>query len=703
MKFTSAHEAHLLWNETGQMTVFVALIFQVLFVFFAMVINIGLLVHDKINLQNAVDFGAYYGAQRQAEILNEIAHVNYQMHQDNKLLAWRFHVLANLGRTQNQAVAGASEDVRAFPPGALENENPSVCVMNPYWFEATQGSTQLENYCYRPYGSAGNIVKIPPLIIAAPFVPGVLAGAIQIGTLIGNQTAALTSDQGPLNWTFAMQMLVAYRVSLSSRKAVIQKLRANLVSEDLKDQKNESTRAGVLQTIKKNLTLSNASSFNEENFRFANGLANPACSGQGGDGSGTISEVRTAPLLLYTYTTDLGSNFTLGTDAINTRHFTDDKIQPPQLLQFLSAYVGEPAVANGNDTEVGLQASSLGFEKNPWCMAYVGVSAKTSPRKPFAPFGKPVQLVARSFAQPFGGRVGPWYKNQWPQNASQSTGARIDPLSTPRFPDETPVGGANFQALLPNYSRYPGDQAGVRALAHQAAERRYLRGYNKTAGGSQLSFQFYVNFDRIPIHGDPLAFDNRLNASPTTINPEVRNVRNAEELAVAPDLFDATYYSIDLNYAANYKMLNNGDVRFGNLGNPFGIKRSVAPDIGGRNGTLFEGRTIKDQIENANNGATGLDPLLRNTIGYYLSKAEHVLTGWAPKSNSDFGFPVERFGICKHYASKLEYMIPGVCTNGGRVGYSVRTISRDHLLSPNWEIGGEGQKGPIKNPPPLDL
>ena len=65
--------------------------------FFAMVINIGLAVHDKINLQNSVDLGAIYAAQRQAEVLNALAHMNYQMRQSYKLFAWRYLVVANLG------------------------------------------------------------------------------------------------------------------------------------------------------------------------------------------------------------------------------------------------------------------------------------------------------------------------------------------------------------------------------------------------------------------------------------------------------------------------------------------------------------------------------------------------------------------------------------------------------------------------------
>ncbi|MFN9066527.1 MAG: pilus assembly protein TadG-related protein, partial [Bdellovibrionales bacterium] len=42
-------------NKKGQVAIFIALLFQVLFLFFAMVVNVGLLVHHKINLQNSVD------------------------------------------------------------------------------------------------------------------------------------------------------------------------------------------------------------------------------------------------------------------------------------------------------------------------------------------------------------------------------------------------------------------------------------------------------------------------------------------------------------------------------------------------------------------------------------------------------------------------------------------------------------------------
>ena len=67
-----------------------------------------------------------------------------------------------------------------------------------------------------------------------------------------------------------------------------------------------------------------------------------------------------------------------------------------------------------------LQNYSVGVEKNPWMMAYVGVKATTESRQVFAPFGGAVQLTARGFAKPFGGRMGPWYAQNWTRGDSQS-------------------------------------------------------------------------------------------------------------------------------------------------------------------------------------------------------------------------------------------------------------------------------------------
>ena len=96
-------------NEKGQVSFFIALTFQILFIFFAMVVNVGLLVHHKINLQNSVDMAAYYGASKQAEVMNAIAHINYQMRQSFKLLTWRYRMVGSSGdQTYHPAIKNFS-------------------------------------------------------------------------------------------------------------------------------------------------------------------------------------------------------------------------------------------------------------------------------------------------------------------------------------------------------------------------------------------------------------------------------------------------------------------------------------------------------------------------------------------------------------------------------------------------------------------
>jgi Flp pilus assembly protein TadG len=120
------------------MAVFVALLFQVLFVFFAMIINVGLLVHDKINLQNSVDLAAIYAAQKQAEVLNAIAHTNYQIRQSWKLLAWRIYVEGDLGRDNHLVKRLRQNDF----PEALDTNlvMPSVCVAHSDWSDTMKNT-----------------------------------------------------------------------------------------------------------------------------------------------------------------------------------------------------------------------------------------------------------------------------------------------------------------------------------------------------------------------------------------------------------------------------------------------------------------------------------------------------------------------------------------------------------------------------------
>src|SRR5271156_6323808 len=114
-------------NQRGQTAVLGAMMFNVLFVFFALAINVALVVHDKINLQNSADLAAYYAAAKQAEILNAIAHENYMIRQAWKLLAFRYRVIGTLGlykgSTGHPARDHNNSDTQYDPSVA-----PSVCI-----------------------------------------------------------------------------------------------------------------------------------------------------------------------------------------------------------------------------------------------------------------------------------------------------------------------------------------------------------------------------------------------------------------------------------------------------------------------------------------------------------------------------------------------------------------------------------------------
>ncbi|MES2962445.1 MAG: Tad domain-containing protein [Bdellovibrionota bacterium] len=701
---TMKHKRRLL-DETGQMSIFVALIFQVLFIFFAMVVNIGLIVHDKINLQNAVDFGAYYAAERQSEILNEIAHINYQIRQDYKLLAWRYRVLGTLGRQ----MSNLDTDIAGMPPARTpptvqlqdvaypmrNNEVPAVCVMNTAWDTTVQGA-QRENYCFRPYNTTTQLTPITPII--APWVPGIFG---QRASEVFSRSTQLQNcnESGPANWRFTMQIIYGYKLAIATRKQMIFKLRRNLADPNFRDQEEKPVRDGVLNTIRKNLTSTNKEGFDDGYFDVYNGLSHPDCVGPNQNGDRTIVDIPTKPLLVFVNV--VGGNACIATLQTHDNYNSLDPNMmnlwdPDRSMRTLAA---EPDIQGEQYPE----HSSLGFEKNPWCMSYVGVHARSRPRKPFAPFGQPVLLEARSFAQPFGGRIGPWYRNSWNKTSPQSDGPnRVDPLTSPRF-----VGGTldgNDLDRLPNFSRYPGDQLGLKSMVALGAQRHILAQFYTNNNALKLRTSNYIHFDQLPSTGDPLAFN--LNDPPTQVNSEIALTRQAEIGAVTPDVFDATYFSIDPNFFQNYFQKANASGRYSGMSPVLGRPARTVSDVGSRVGHPVLGpQTVESQIGSSFNGGgstpSGLDPSLTNgDLRYAIKDWRHLLTGWTLPKAQVFTFPDATFGKCDKVAPP-EVMIPGKCAqSGGRVGYSVRLLSRDYLLSDKWNVGGDGV-GPssILNPP----
>jgi len=658
------------------MAIFIALIFQVLFVLFAMAINVALVVHDKINLQNAVDLAAYYAAQRQAEILNVIAHENYMIRQSWKLLAWRYRVIGSMGQTKSPMTHPVwTKDRRDLPftgwpgsAGAGEPGRPVACVRNGISWQEFKGADKKNNECDLGVQA---IPALPLLPNVAPFLPWNRAFS-QITSILSARVSRNCDFTGAYNRWFALVSLQAFRQDQRNRKQVIYALARNLSKGDFTDLDGKPVSEGTLQTYKKNLTFTNNES--QVGFRIFNSL-------QGRQITDWLSEIKVSPTLLY-LDPPAGGGCSAGISPV---------AKPPNRGGFdqLAGYDELQAWANDALFNNEYQFSH-GVEKNPWIMAYMGVQAETSPRQIFFPLGDSVKITARAFAKPFGGRIGPWYSARWPRGSLESKGSkeeRIDKLIPTRTQADGLLDSDKDFSRLPNHSRFPGDRYGI-------ATNLALNSIQGLERPDILSYNWYVNsFQEMRQGGgarnDPLA---DLPAG----DPNLAVIRKYEIAAVSPDLFDVTYYSIEPNFSGVYlpKLLQNRVA----LGIPDSVP--IRGDLGSspRVNLLM---SVKDQLTIAIKSRVPEDY-------YSIRDKTHILTAW---TSGEFAFdyanfPVERFGKCEFPddASANYVPVPGSCASrGGRTGYSVKLVSRDYLFSGALPLGGPNEAtGAIFNPPPAN-
>ena len=83
-------------SEKGQISIFFSTTVVVMVTLIAFIINIGIFVKAKINLQNATDAAAYAGASVQARQLTNIAYMNWEMRNVFKEWMFKYYVLGGL-------------------------------------------------------------------------------------------------------------------------------------------------------------------------------------------------------------------------------------------------------------------------------------------------------------------------------------------------------------------------------------------------------------------------------------------------------------------------------------------------------------------------------------------------------------------------------------------------------------------------------
>ncbi len=126
-------------SEQGQISIFFASSLIVLISIIAFVINIGLFVKAKINLQNATDAAAFSGAAVQARMLNRIGYLNWEMRNVYKEWMFKYYVLGNLNildveNTLSPSASGLMSYTMQPDPNITNDTGkdvynfPSVCI-----------------------------------------------------------------------------------------------------------------------------------------------------------------------------------------------------------------------------------------------------------------------------------------------------------------------------------------------------------------------------------------------------------------------------------------------------------------------------------------------------------------------------------------------------------------------------------------------
>ena len=177
---------------------------------------------------------------------------------------------------------------------------------------------------------------------------------------------------------------------------------------------------------------------------------------------------------------------------------------------------------------------------------------------------------------------------------------------------------------MPNYSRFPADRLGMNS-------KLSLTSLKRLSGGGRvevpLRYSFYQKIAETFQHSadnDIMPWDFRSNRGP--------RIRTYELVAIAPDLFDITYYSIEPNFNSNYLLRLRANR--GPLGIPTDIV--IRGDLGtrGMDDQNLVSVSVQTQMSNATSQG---DDIRRNEAFYFVRDKAHLLTAWLP-NKEDFSF-----------------------------------------------------------------
>ncbi|MAF77024.1 MAG: hypothetical protein CME60_02595 [Halobacteriovoraceae bacterium] len=451
-----------LQSEAGQVSIFLGMSLLVVVTFIAFIVNVGLFVKAKINLQNAVDAAAYAGAATQARQLTNIGHLNWEMRNTYKEWMLKYYVFGNIGLDSIEN------------PDGTDSGNPSCngnVPLNPsntmnFRLRQFRGANcqhhdpeiydrfNVPSICIH-YGSSNNICEI----VSLPGLPrfntvGLPSISEQHESFLNNIVATKSNDcsersavnQGAaIMWTYGIgkaDILPGVPQIASTRiGAWVEAIELGMRMRNLEAIVNappitdfvcndpSATTSGcvpIANYTENNNSLPYYERINKAFFSAYRNLSGGNAK-EGGNSLDMGSRFRLReipPTPLLPEVTDLSAFLIPADSPALQKYYLDLKAMPVNYAIFYTAFFSTTAKFKNTSVTSEGQCGGLkvalpvpgylmGFYKNPQVVTYYAVEGESEFVGLFYPFlnteadRNGITLKAYSAAKPFGGRVGP--------------------------------------------------------------------------------------------------------------------------------------------------------------------------------------------------------------------------------------------------------------------------------------------------------
>lgn len=418
-------------REKGQMTLFFAINFIIVITLIAFVINVGLYVKAKINLQNAVDAAAWSGAAVQARQLTRIAHLNYSMRNTYKEWMFKYYILGQWGLPFIQSPGSYSGGISDFRTKQFANNGGQFSLATPERYN-------LPSICIH-FPGVYNICKVSSVPGLPRFENDDILGIDQVhdnylNTIIQTRTqnCAFRSKlnfSAALAWAYGAgsggglqqngpDVAVRYPGAFPRALEIAIRIRNQEKLVNTPPQGAVCTNATYCSTP--------ISSLESQNFAGYERVVKAFYSAYRNLGNNRDNELKESLVLTELSPQEYSpANYSphlllIPSDADKRKFYLDLRLTILNLVTYYTAFSGtvetDSTIFQGTPGEGACDAVKIGmpipgypfgFDKNPEVVTYYALKGEAQYNGLFNPFGKSLKLVAYSSAKPFGGRIGP--------------------------------------------------------------------------------------------------------------------------------------------------------------------------------------------------------------------------------------------------------------------------------------------------------